>query len=115
MREKSIFHQVAFITAAVVLGSVANQSLAQNAPDHPSVIIQGKTFTPRSILSRNMGTPEDQTAQFAPHKIIGNVYYVGTKTLSSFLIVTPQGDLLIDSTYERNVPTIQKSVEQLGF
>ena len=50
-----------------------------------------------------------------PHKIIGNIYYVGTRTLSSFLIVTPRGNILIDSTYERNVPTIKKSVEQLGF
>jgi len=62
-----------------------------------------------------MGTPEDQAAQFPPHKIIGNIYYVGTRTLSSFLVVTPQGNILIDSTYERNVPTIEKSVTQLGF
>jgi metallo-beta-lactamase class B len=90
-------------------------ALAQDVPDHPSVIAQGKTFTPRSILARNMGAPEDQTTAFPPHKIVGNVYYVGTKTLSSFLIVTPQGNILIDSTYERNVRTIQKSIEQLGF
>src|SRR5947208_12867816 len=85
------------------------------APDHPSVTVHGKTYTPRSILARNMGMPEDQEAQFPPHKIIGNIYYVGTRTLSSFLVVTPQVNILIDSTYERNVPVIQKSVEQLGF
>jgi metallo-beta-lactamase class B len=90
-------------------------ALAQNAPDHPSITAQGKTYTPRSILARNMGTPEDQTTAFPPHKIAGNVYYVGTRTLSSFLIVTRQGNILIDSTYERNVRTIQKSIEQLGF
>ena len=84
-------------------------------PDHPSVTVHGKTYTPRSILARNMGTPEDQETQFPPHKIIGNIYYVGTRTLSSFLVVTPQGNILINSTYERNVPTIQKSVQQLGF
>ena len=89
--------------------------LAQGAPDHPSVISDGKTFTPSRILARNMGSPEDQTTAFPPHKIVANIYYVGTKTLSSFLIVTPDGDILIDSTYERNVRTIQKSVEQLGF
>ena len=90
-------------------------AMAQNAPDHPSVTVDGKTFTPRSILARNMGTPEDQTTAFAPHKIVGNVYYVGTKTLSAFLVVTGQGNVLINSTYERNVRTIQKSIEQLGF
>jgi len=88
---------------------------AQNAPDHPSITFEGQTFTPRSILARNMGAPEDQTTAFPPHKIIANLYYVGTRTLSSFLIVTPQGNILIDSTYERNVRTIEKSVGQLGF
>ena len=52
---------------------------------------------------------------FPPHKIIGNVYYVGTRTLGSFLITTPAGHILINSTYERNVRTIATSVEQLGF
>jgi metallo-beta-lactamase class B len=88
---------------------------AQPPPDHPAVMVKGQTYTPRSILTRNMGTEEDQTTAFPPHKVIGNIYYVGTWTLSSFLIVTPQGNILIDSTYERNVPVIQKSVEQLGF
>ena len=91
--------------------------LAQNAPppDHPAVTVKGQTYTPRSILSRNMGTEADQTQQFPPHKVIGNIYYVGTKTLSSYLITTPQGNILINSTYERNLPVIQKSVADLGF
>jgi metallo-beta-lactamase class B len=62
-----------------------------------------------------MGTEEDQTTAFPPHKVIGNVYYVGTRTLSSFLITTPDGHILVNSTYERNVRTIEKSVAQLGF
>ena len=107
------------LIAALVLGLSLNMSQAQTtgqpAADHPAVTVRGHTYTPRSILARNMGTPEDQTTQFPPHKIIGNIYYVGTRTLSSFLVVTPQGNILIDSTYERNVPTIEKSVQQLGF
>src|SRR5918912_1692388 len=87
----------------------------QGGPDHPSVTVHGQVYTPRSILARNMGSAADQEMQFPPHKIIGNIYYVGTKTLSSFLIVTPQGNILLDSTYERNVPVIQKSVADLGF
>jgi metallo-beta-lactamase class B len=100
-----------------VLAFEVGTSVAQNAPppDHPAVTVQGQTYTPRSILARNMGTPEDRTTQFPPHKVIGNIYYVGTKTLSSFLIVTPEGNILIDSTYERNAPTIAKSVADLGF
>jgi hypothetical protein len=90
-------------------------ALAQEAPDHPSVIAQGRSHTPRSIFTRNMGSPEDPTIAFRHHKIVGNVYYVGTKTLSSCLIVTLQGNILIDGTCERHVRTIQKSIEQLGF
>ena len=43
------------------------------------------------------------------------IYYVGTGSLASFLVVTPDGDILINSTYERTVPVIQKSVADLGF
>src|SRR4029077_17529980 len=101
---------------AVLAGFGAQPCLAQGgAPDQPSVTVRGQTYTPRSILARNMGTPEDQTTAFAPHKIVGNIYYVGTRTLTSFLVVTTQGSILVNSTYERNVPVIQKSVEQLGF
>jgi len=85
------------------------------APNHPTVTVDGAAYTPQSILTRNMGTAADQATAFPPHKIIGNIYYVGTRTLSSFLIVTSSGNILIDSTYERNVPTISGSVEQLGF
>jgi metallo-beta-lactamase class B len=103
------------LLGAAVLAPGAGYAQGQPPADHPTVTVKGQTYTPRSILARNMGSPEDQTTQFPPHKIIGNIYYVGTKTLSSFLIVTPQGNILLDSTYERNVPVIQKSVEQLGF
>jgi metallo-beta-lactamase class B len=100
---------------ALCAGTGASFAQAPPPPDHPSITVKGQTYTPRSILARNMGTPVDQTTQFPPHKIIGNIYYVGTKTLSSFLLVTPQGNILIDTTYERNAQTIEKSVTDLGF
>src|SRR5215467_11583705 len=118
MHREFAFSLLVLFTWLAVLGlaaSVTRAQTSQPAPDHPAVTINGQTYTPRSILSRNMGSPEDQTTAFPPHKIVGNIYYVGTRTLSAFLVVTPQGNILIDSTYERNVPTISKSVEQLGI
>ena len=118
MKRKTMtrLHSLSCLFGATILVLGANTSQAQNPPpDHPAVTVKGRTYTPRSILARNMGTEEDQTTQFPPHKVIGNIYYVGTRTLSSFLIVTPEGNILLDSTYERNVPTIQKSVTDLGF
>ena len=48
-------------------------------------------------------------------RIVGNVYYVGTRGLSSFLIVTPAGGIIIDSGEAETVPFIRASVEKLGF
>jgi metallo-beta-lactamase class B len=55
------------------------------------------------------------TEPFPPHHIIGNVYYVGSKGLASFLITTPGGNILINSSLESSVPLIRASVEKLGF
>lgn len=74
-----------------------------------------RVFTIQELFTRNVGSTEQQNKQFPPHKIIGNVYYVGTESLSSFLVTTPQGHILINSIYERNIPTIQDSVQKLGF
>jgi metallo-beta-lactamase class B len=104
--------EAAVLACALVAGAVG---LAQGPADSPSVTVRGQTYTPRTILARNMGTEQDQTTAFPPHRVVGNVYYVGTRTLSSYLIATPAGHILINSTYERNVRTIAASVAQLGF
>jgi metallo-beta-lactamase class B len=74
-----------------------------------------KVLTPEDLFRRNVGTRDQQYGQFPPHKIIGNLYYVGTEALGSFLVSTPDGLILINSDYEGVVPVIRKSVEQLGF
>jgi len=52
---------------------------------------------------------------FPPHRIIGNVYYVGSKGLASYLITTPQGHILINSNLESSVLQIKESIDKLGF
>ncbi|EHL30096.1 hypothetical protein LDG_7839 [Legionella drancourtii LLAP12] len=52
---------------------------------------------------------------FPPFRVAGNLYYVGTDDLASYLIVTPKGNILINSDLEVNVPMIKKSIEALGF
>ena len=60
-------------------------------------------------------TNPDWTQAFPPYRIIGNVYYVGSRDLASFLITTPQGNILINSNLASSPPQIEKSVEELGF
>jgi metallo-beta-lactamase class B len=106
---------IALILLAAAPAKAQTNITAVSAPDHPTVTVAGKSYTPLGILQRNMGTSVDQLAPFPPHRIVGNIYYVGSKTLSSFLIVTPQGNILINTIYQANVPAIAKSVAQLGF
>src|SRR5215831_6888796 len=61
---------------------------------------------------------EDRTQDrvgFPAHKIVGNLYYIGTVTLSSYLITTPQGNIVINSDYEETLPLMKKAIESLGF
>ena len=74
-----------------------------------------RVWTTGELFTRNVGTTEQQNRQFPPHKIVGNVYYVGTETLGSFLVTTPQGHILINTDYERNNAVIRDSVVKLGF
>src|SRR4051812_1334734 len=54
-------------------------------------------------------------APVPPRHLISNIYYVGAIGVSSFLITTPQGHILLDTGFEDTGPTIKKGVEQLGF
>jgi hypothetical protein len=99
MREMFTFKSVFYVFGAALLAQTPQ-------PDHPRSSSTGK-------LSRRI--PFSRATWVRAQKVIGNIYYVGTRTLSSFLIVTPQGDVLINTTYERNVSVIEKSVTQLGF
>jgi len=60
-------------------------------------------------------TPPDWTTPFPPFKVAENLYYVGSKGLGNYLVVTPAGNILINSDLEANVPLIKASIEKLGF
>jgi metallo-beta-lactamase class B len=55
------------------------------------------------------------TTPIAPFKIADNLFYVGSQDLASYLIVTPAGDILINSNLKSSPPLIEKSIAQLGF
>src|SRR6185295_1587624 len=70
------------------------------------------------VVTASEATPpvqQDWTEPFPAFRIAGNLYYVGSKGLASYLITTPDGHILINSNLEANVPMIRMSVESLGF
>lgn len=50
-----------------------------------------------------------------PFRIAGNIYYVGASDITSYLITTPKGHILLDSGFIETVPQIKANVAKLGF
>ena len=67
------------------------------------------------ILPLAAQIPPAWTTPFPPFQIAGNLYYVGSEDLAAYLIVTPKGNILINSNLQSSPPLIQKSIESLGF
>lgn len=65
------------------------------------------------VLAAQHGGADNQP--FPAYKIIGNVYYVGASDITSYLIATPAGHILINSGYEDTPPLIRDSIVKLGF
>ncbi|MBO9620354.1 MAG: subclass B3 metallo-beta-lactamase [Niabella sp.] len=52
---------------------------------------------------------------YAPFRIVGNLYYVGTQELACYLVTTPKGNILINTGLAASLPLIKKNIEALGF
>jgi metallo-beta-lactamase class B len=71
-----------------------------------------KTETAQVALDKVL---KDWSLPFEPRRIIGNIYYVGSNLISSFLIVTPAGHILIDTGHIQMLPMVEANIEKLGF
>jgi metallo-beta-lactamase class B len=50
-----------------------------------------------------------------PFRILGNIYYVGASEVTSYLITSPEGDILLDGGFSETAPLIQHNIQKLGF
>ena len=60
-------------------------------------------------------TDPEWSKPYQPFRIVGNLYYVGTYDLASYLIVTPQGNILINTGLAASASIIKANIEALGF
>lgn len=62
-------------------------------------------------------SPESETKNqpVMPFKIIDDIYYVGASDVTSYLITTSQGMILIDGGFVETAPQIEKNITTLGF
>jgi len=81
------------------------------APLASDAEIDASIAAPLDALSANMGWNE----QAAPFTVIGNIHYVGSRTVSAFLITTPEGHFLVDGIVPQSAPLILDNIRTLGF
>jgi metallo-beta-lactamase class B len=67
------------------------------------------------MAQRDSGERAAWNEPVKPFRVIGNVYYVGVSGVSSFLITTPQGHILLDGGFPETAPLIEKNIATLGF
>jgi metallo-beta-lactamase class B len=67
------------------------------------------------MLPKSLYNPPYPNNPVKPFRIIGNIYYVGMTNTTSFLISTNAGLILLDTEYDDTIPTLSRSIEELGF
>lgn len=72
-------------------------------------IFSSASFGQLSETDRSWNQPVE------PFRIAGNIYYVGANEITSYLITTPKGHILLDSGFKETVPQIKANVAKLGF
>jgi metallo-beta-lactamase class B len=59
--------------------------------------------------------PPAWTTPVKPFRIAGGIYYVGTKGLAAYLIVSRRGAILLDGTLAQNAALVERNIRSLGF
>lgn len=59
--------------------------------------------------------PEGWTRPFPGHRVIGNLYAVGTYDLGVFLITSEEGHILINTGLEDSTALIRENIESVGY
>ena len=67
------------------------------------------------IVSPAAAQPDGWAKPFPGHRVIGNLYAVGTYDLASFLITSQDGHILINTGLEDSTSLIRENIESLGF
>jgi len=70
---------------------------------------------PTAAVAQKDPTSRSWNQPVEPFRIAGNLYYVGASDITSFLITTPKGHILLDGGFEETAPLIVASLKKLGF
>lgn len=83
-----------------------------------ALLILGGVHLPEASAQRQQITDEERfrlgTTPVEPFRVIGNIYYVGAIRVSSFLIETSDGYILMDTGFPETAPGVRDNIEKLG-
>lgn len=79
------------------------------------IIIALIVFAAFTDLAQKTDEERSWNQPVAPFRIAANIYYVGASDITSYLITTPKGHILIDSGFPETVPQIKANIAALGF
>jgi metallo-beta-lactamase class B len=66
-------------------------------------------------VARDLVAQDDWTRPMAPFRMLGPIYWVGSHDLSTYLITTPEGHILINTGIADTADQIARGIAQLGF
>ena len=69
----------------------------------------------RSGATQGRSVPPNWTERTKPYRVMADIYYVGTVDLSSFLVTSSDGHVLIDTGVEENADAVLDNIRALGF
>jgi len=101
------------LTRLILLASVLSQPVGSFA--QMNSLLATPAIHAQSVANAAAPGSPEWSQPFPPHRMIGNIYYVGSRGLASYLITTPAGHILINSNLKTSIPLIRESVEKLGF
>ncbi|MFM9852199.1 MAG: subclass B3 metallo-beta-lactamase [Sphingomonadaceae bacterium] len=100
---------LAFGMLATLLGA------APLAPSKPPLARDADIDAAEHAPLNAFATAGRWNAPFEPFTVIGNIHYVGSAGVSSYLITTPKGHILIDGILPQSAPMIIANIKTLGF
>lgn len=103
--------------AAIVLAAlIAFSSACAGSPPNP--VSKTRFPPPHAHVPKcptDAGVMDGWDDRAPPRRVFGNVYYVGTCGITSLLVTSPQGHILVDGATEAAGPAIAANIDALGF
>jgi len=111
-----------YTLTALVLFGLVSAAIAQQTPSPDLQALSPELREAFRVLFGQQPVPPTAIATFKameeptePFKIVGPIYYVGTRGLAAYLITTPAGHILLDGGMPGSAADFEAAIRKAGF